>query len=319
MTIFTLLVVLVGTPVLSADEPVAEPNQQSLPWIKDIAVAREMATKEGKDILINFTGSDWCGWCKRLDGEVFSVPAFHESAGKQYIYLYLDFPRSEEAKAKVVDEALNDKKRDEMAVDGFPAIILADSQMRPYARTGYQPGGPEKYLEHLAELRVTGEKVKALVAADNDEQIQKLLPGALEVMLEQKLLGYPDFAKFLALAEKSENPQLVAKVVQFRATQKLNELLNTPEPDFPALVEFLRGNPKMQGSEVMNALWFCSQWMTENDRKEEAKAFLERMLSDPLVKENDRGRQMIEKAIADIDHASSGGDHDHDGDGIPDH
>ncbi|HIC23363.1 MAG TPA: thioredoxin family protein, partial [Planctomycetes bacterium] len=149
MMIFSLLVVLAGTPVLSADEHVAEPTEESLTWVKDIAVARELATKEGKDILINFTGSDWCGWCKRLDGEVFSVPAFHESAGKQYIYLYLDFPRSEEAKAKVVDEALNDKKRDEMGVDGFPTIILADSQMRPYARTGYQNGGPQKYLVHI--------------------------------------------------------------------------------------------------------------------------------------------------------------------------
>ena len=317
MMIFSLLVVLAGTPVLSADEHVAEPTEESLTWVKDIAVARELATKEGKDILINFTGSDWCGWCKRLDGEVFSVPAFHESAGKQYIYLYLDFPRSEEAKAKVVDEALNDKKRDEMGVDGFPAIILADSQMRPYARTGYQNGGPEKYLVHIAELRATGEKVKALIAADDDEQIQKLLPAALEVMLEQKLLGYPDFAKFLALAEKSENPQLVAKVVQFRATQKLNELLNTPEPDFPVLVEFLQGNPEMQGPEVLNALWFCSQWLTENDRKEDAKTFLNRMLTNPLVKENDRGREMIEKALEDVDDDTV--DHDHDGDGKPDH
>ncbi|HIC23522.1 MAG TPA: hypothetical protein EYO84_08860 [Planctomycetes bacterium] len=189
--------------------------------------------------------------------------------------------------------------------------------MRPYARTGYQNGGPEKYLVHIAELRATGEKVKALIAADDDEQIQKLLPAALEVMLEQKLLGYPDFAKFLALAEKSENPQLVAKVVQFRATQKLNELLNTPEPDFPVLVEFLQGNPEMQGPEVLNALWFCSQWLTENDRKEDAKTFLNRMLTNPLVKENDRGREMIEKALEDVDDDTV--DHDHDGDGKPDH
>ena len=160
MTIFSLLLILAGSPVLAGDEPVTEPTEQALPWVMDISVAREMASKEGKDILINFTGSDWCGWCKRLDAEVFVHPVFHETAGKQYIYLYLDFPRGEEAMAKVIDEALNNENRDQMSVNGFPTIILADSQMRPYGRTGYQPGGPEKYLEHLAELRTKGEKVQ---------------------------------------------------------------------------------------------------------------------------------------------------------------
>lgn len=317
MMTITLLMALTGAAVLPADEPVSEPTPQTLQWVTDISVAREMAAKEGKDILINFTGSDWCGWCKRLDGEVFSLPAFHETAGKQYVYLYLDFPRSEEAKAKVVDEDLNNKNRDDMGVDGFPTIILADSAMRPYGRTGYQPGGPEKYLEHLTELRTKGEKIKALTAADNDEQIQKLLPEAMAVMLEQNLLGHPAFEKFLTMAEKSEDAQLVAQIAQFRATQELNKLLNTPEPDFPVLVKFLQDNSKLQGPEALNALWFCSQWLTENDRKEDAKTFLNRMMMDPLVKENDRGREMIEKTLEEID--SKEVSHDHDGDGQPDH
>ncbi|MGE4614339.1 MAG: thioredoxin family protein, partial [Planctomycetota bacterium] len=189
----------------------------------DISVAKELARKEGKDILINFTGSDWCGWCKRLDGEVFSVPSFHESAGKQYIYLYLDFPRSEQAKAKVVDEALNSKSREELGVNGFPTIILADSQMRPYARTGYQQGGPEKYLEHIAELRGSGEKIKALISAKEEEQ-QGLLAEAFAVLAEHELLGYPGFKKFLDMASKSSDQKLVKMVAQHRARSDLMAL-----------------------------------------------------------------------------------------------
>ena len=321
MTIFSLLLILAGSPVLAGDEPVTEPTEQALPWVMDISVAREMASKEGKDILINFTGSDWCGWCKRLDAEVFVHPVFHETAGKQYIYLYLDFPRGEEAMAKVIDEALNNENRDQMSVNGFPTIILADSQMRPYGRTGYQPGGPEKYLEHLAELRTKGEKVKALVSEENDEQIQKLLVDAFSVMLEQDLLGHPAFSKFLELAEKSDNPELIQQVADHRARKKLMGLLNTREADFPALTKFLQENPKMQGGEVLNALWMCSQWLAENDRKEDAKGFLQRMLADPLVQENKDGIKMIEKAIHTIDHETGDAEegHDHDGDGIPDH
>ncbi|MEC9477307.1 MAG: thioredoxin family protein [Planctomycetota bacterium] len=323
MTIFSLLIVLASTPLLIADEPIIEPveQEQSVPWVMDISVAKEMAAKEGKDILINFTGSDWCGWCKRLDSEVFVHSIFQETASKQYVYLYLDFPRGEEAKAKVVDEELNNQNRDQMGVNGFPTIILADSQMRPYARTGYQPGGPEKYLDHLAQLRTEGDKIKALITATDEEQVQKLLADAFTVLTKQKLLGHPGFSKFLEMAEKSDNPKLVEQVVAFRARQKLAEFMNTQEPDFPALTKFLEENPTLQGDEVLNALWFCSQWLSDNDRKDDAKLFLQRMLTDPLLKGNDRGREMIDKAIHDIDHGlgEEGGGHDHDGDGVPDH
>ncbi|MGE4620382.1 MAG: thioredoxin family protein [Planctomycetota bacterium] len=317
-TIF-LTALLAFSPLTIDDVPEPAPAEAGLPWVMDIGVAQEMARKEGKDILINFTGSDWCGWCKRLEGEVFSLPGFHETAGKQYIYLYLDFPRSDEAKAKVIDEALNAAKRDQMKVDGFPTIILADSEFRPYARTGYQPGGPEKYLEHIGELRTKGEKVKALIAADSDEKIAELLPEAFAVMTEQNLFGHPDFEKYLGIAEKSDDPELVKQVTQLRATMKLQELLNTEEPDFTALTSFLQKNAEMQGPDVLNALWFCSQWLTENDRKEDAKTFLQRMLADPLVQENERGRKMIEEAIHNIEHETGDGNHDHDGDGKPDH
>lgn len=312
--LFALMLVLAPAG-LAAQEETSE-EAKGLPWETDISVAMEKAKKEGKDILINFTGSDWCGWCKKLDGEVFSKPAFDETAGKQYIYLYLDFPQAEELKAKVVAPELNDKHRDEMGVNGYPTIILADAMMRPYGRTGYLPGGPEAYLKNISELRTGGDKLKKMLAAEKDAA-EKMLSDVFGVMTKNELLGYPGYSMYLEMAEKSDNEDLKKLVAAHKANMRLQELMNTQEPDFPTLVAFLSENPSVGGPDALNALWFCQQWLVEQDRKPEARKFLQRMLADPLVAGNEQGKKMIEQAIINLDHSE--GNHDHDGDGVPDH
>ncbi|MDC0347230.1 thioredoxin family protein [Planctomycetota bacterium] len=307
------------TPALiaaPADDATAE-LENGLPWVMDIEVAKEMAKKEGKDILINFTGSDWCGWCKKLDAEVFNLAAFDETAGKQFIYLYLDFPQGEEPKAKVISPEMNDKHREEMGINGYPTIMLADAQMRPYGRTGYVPGGPEAYLKNLEELRTAGDKLKKMLAMEDGSVPPAMFIEVFSVMSKNELLGYPGYSKFLDIAEKSDNEELQKVVANHKASKRLQDLLNTQEPDFPALVKFLQENKDLGGPECLNALWFCQQWLAGEDRKEEARAFLTRMLNDPLVAENPQGQKMIQGAIEAMDHAE--GNHDHDGDGVPDH
>ncbi|MCP3920301.1 MAG: thioredoxin family protein [bacterium] len=122
-------------------------------WVEDFDVAAAQAKKEGKDLLVDFTGSDWCGWCIKLDKEVFAHDAFLESATKQYVLVSLDFPRGAEAKAKVPNPERNDELQRKYEVRGFPAILLMTAEGEVYGQTGYQPGGPEKYLEHIAGLR----------------------------------------------------------------------------------------------------------------------------------------------------------------------
>ena len=142
-----------------AEEP-AEEAKADLPWVKDVAAAKKQAADEGKDLFINFTGSDWCGWCHKLDDEVFTHASFVDAATKEFVFLFLDFPRSDELKAQVVDKELNEKLQEAFRVAGFPTIILATADGKPYGRTGYQPGGPEAYLEHLVEMKKGGEAVK---------------------------------------------------------------------------------------------------------------------------------------------------------------
>jgi thioredoxin-related protein len=131
-------------------------------WLTDLDAAKKQAAAEKKDILIDFTGSDWCGWCIKLDKEVFATDAF--KAQKDFVLVSLDFPRKKQLPAD--QKAKNEALAQAWGIQGFPTIILATADGEPYAQTGYQPGGPEKYLAHLAELRKknTPEGVKALKA-----------------------------------------------------------------------------------------------------------------------------------------------------------
>ena len=62
-------------------------------WTDNFAEAKATAAKEKKDLLLNFTGSDWCGWCIRLDKEVFSQPDYVKAAPEMFVHVKVDSPR----------------------------------------------------------------------------------------------------------------------------------------------------------------------------------------------------------------------------------
>src|ERR1700719_1391583 len=64
-------------------------------WLTDLAAARQQAASENKRLLLDFTGSDWCGYCKLLDAEVLNTSTFRDFA-KDYVLVRIDFPRSTE-------------------------------------------------------------------------------------------------------------------------------------------------------------------------------------------------------------------------------
>jgi thioredoxin-related protein len=137
-----------------AEQPVATPAgapTDVFKWETDFEVAKKRAKDEKKEILANFTGSDWCGWCVKLKKEVFDQPEFQEYAKKHLVMLEVDFPRQKELPAK--EQEQNEKLSDQFKVEGYPTIIMMDASGKEVARTGYQEGGPAKYVEHLKGLR----------------------------------------------------------------------------------------------------------------------------------------------------------------------
>lgn len=128
-------------------------------FLDDFDQAVALAKGEGKDLFVDFTGSDWCGWCIKLDKEVFSHDEFLTAAQEHFVLVALDFPRKEEAKARVPNPERNAELRDKYEVSGFPTCLLMTAGGDVYGQMGYQEGGPEKFVGDLEAFRAKDRKV----------------------------------------------------------------------------------------------------------------------------------------------------------------
>ena len=119
-------------------------------WTENFDAALTQAKESGKYVLVDFSGSDWCGWCKKLDKEVFSKKDFKDYAATNLVCVLIDFPRQtpQSTKQREANQALMEK----YAVQGFPTILLFSPQGELAATTGYEPGGAESYIKHLQGL-----------------------------------------------------------------------------------------------------------------------------------------------------------------------
>ena len=122
-------------------------SKNELNWESNLEQAIEQAKKENKAVLVNFTGSDWCIWCKRLSSEVFQQEAFKNYADDNLVLVMLDFPRNIQQSAET--QVYNRNLAQKYGIQGFPTILIFNNQGKMVAQTGYQPGGPEKYVEHI--------------------------------------------------------------------------------------------------------------------------------------------------------------------------
>lgn len=220
-------------------------------WFTDLEEAKKAAQAEKKLLLVDFTGSDWCGWCIRLKKEVFDQKEF-EAAAKDFVLVELDFPQKK--KLPPEQQAKNDALAKKYDIQGFPTVLLMDAQGEVFAQTGYQEGGPAAYLKMLAELskQNTPEGKAKLKVARELEAKEEALNEKLEAVLEP-LLAKADakaaeeaLAKFIG-AEKLEG-ELYARIVSNARLM----ILMTTRPDDPAavlaLVDQLLADPKFAGA-----------------------------------------------------------------------
>lgn len=128
------------------EKPTSKIEKAGLTWYTDLAEASELAKKENKTLMLFFTGSDWCGWCKRLEADVFTKPEFKEWSDKEVIMLVLDFPR-----ASILSEAQktqNMKLQQQFAIRGYPTVVLTkvdkeNLNLTELGRTGWMGSAPE--------------------------------------------------------------------------------------------------------------------------------------------------------------------------------
>lgn len=151
-------------------------------WLTDLDEGIKVAQAEKKAILVDFTGSDWCGWCIRLKKEVFDQKEF-AAATKDFVLVELDYPQKKKQPAE--EKAKNKALAEKFGIEGFPTIMLLDANGEPFAQTGYEAGGPVKYLAHLAELLKanTAEGRKAFAQTKKDEGLVRGYGSELETIV----------------------------------------------------------------------------------------------------------------------------------------
>ena len=141
LTLFCTLAGLTLTSALAGAE-----------WQTDYEKALAAAKAQSRPVLINFTGSDWCGYCKRMQAEIFSKPQFQDYAAKNLILVELDFPRAKPQSDTVRKQ--NMQLANEYDVEGFPTtIVLSPDGKRVANFFGYLEGGPESLIAALEKLR----------------------------------------------------------------------------------------------------------------------------------------------------------------------
>jgi thioredoxin-related protein len=119
-------------------------------WTTDYKAALAGAADEHRNVFLFFTGSDWCGWCKKLNGEILSTPEFKAYAEAKLVLVELDFPRQKELPAAVKSQ--NQELQRQFGIKGFPTVMVLNSKGEHIGRLGYQPGGPEPFIARLKAL-----------------------------------------------------------------------------------------------------------------------------------------------------------------------
>ncbi|WP_394759465.1 thioredoxin family protein [Flavobacterium sp.] len=140
----------------SSDEK-TKTNTENLVWHTDIKKAMEVAKKEDKPLFLFFTGSDWCGWCIRLQKEVFKTSEFEAWAKGKVVLVELDFPRRSAQTDEIKNQ--NNQLQQVFAVQGFPTIWFAKAankdgkvNFEQLGSTGYVAGGPSTWLSGADQI-----------------------------------------------------------------------------------------------------------------------------------------------------------------------
>jgi protein disulfide-isomerase len=142
------------TIVIALSFTLSSNAQESAKWYTSLEEAAKVSMTTGKPIMANFTGSDWCGWCKKLKREVFDKTEFKNWANNNIVLLELDYPRRVAQTEEIKKQ--NRELQQMFQVAGYPTIHLFNVvvkegklQIEPLKKSGYVAGGPKPFIESI--------------------------------------------------------------------------------------------------------------------------------------------------------------------------
>lgn len=120
-------------------------------WLTDLKEAKAKAKAENKELLLDFTGSDWCPYCMKLESEVFSQKAWKDYAAKRYVLMEVDFPHDKPQSPALAKQ--NDVLQQKYRIEAFPTVIILSPSGSMKGEAGYTPGGPAAFIKQLDKIK----------------------------------------------------------------------------------------------------------------------------------------------------------------------
>jgi len=249
-------------------------------WFVSLEKAQAESKKQGKPILMEFTGSDWCPPCKALAKNVFSKDVFKKEMPKHYILLKLDNPRD---KSKQSPEEIAQYKTlsAKYKITGVPSILLTDAKGTPFYRTsGYGGQAAQEWIDGMVAKKSIPEALEAAEGAKGVAKA-KLLDKALGLMGSKAAAERSDeIAEIIKLDAKNEaglkakyeGIQQAAKVEG--EMQKIMQAARGKPDEAIAKIDELIKEMKLKGPGLQQALFAQSAMLFQQQKKKEAKALL---------------------------------------------
>lgn len=194
-------------------------------WMTDFDAAKARAAKEGKAVLIDFTGSDWCGYCSKLRRDVFDKEDFTVYANDKFVLLEIDQPR----KIKMDPEKLaaNRKLAETYGVDGYPTVLVVDSEGTLMGGFCGYPGSADEVQDLLDEAYANYKKLRD---AGKDKKLEVL--RSIYDELDEDLQECADSLRRAIVAADPEDKAGLRKSMAAKEERRviLDELHEAPTP-----------------------------------------------------------------------------------------
>lgn len=235
LALATIVSLLAFPSIVKAELEVATKGAKIGEWTQDYDAALKLAKEKNIPIFMNFTGSDWCTWCKVMDRKVFGTEEWESYAADSLVLVTLDFPRDETIVPEEYVERNKTLKRN-LGAKGFPIYILMESdgttelgrlgaaeEISPEAFGNeidailrYRPEAISKYVKTLPQA---AQKEYLALIAERTNNISSVAEN------RAKIISYQDANKAL----KESFDELKDKTRSFRAAQRGADVLKKYE------------------------------------------------------------------------------------------
>ena len=274
-------------------------------WLDNIDKALEQAAAENKDLLLLYTGSDWCPPCKKLEEEVFSQTEFSDEATNQFVFVIFDFPKKKQLPDELAKQ--NQTWAEKFGINGYPTVVLMDQENRPFGITGYREGGVENYLGILAEFRQKrirrDEAFAAAKELEGKERAEMLDKALSEMDIEIAELYYDDIVQEIVKIDKEDASGLRTKWNASKDSE-LRKIIMTdivmvsrlekPETAVKFIDEVL-AEIKFPASQQLQIFQIKLNLLRKQRDLEKMDALLDRMIAIPELTPESKQRLLVKK------------------------